>query len=113
MTPSHMLKAFLNLLYLGSVDLDLQSLPGFLNLIQLLNVEANIETPPAEFNVQTSLTEKPEALASFGSTLAISFNRPEFLEHGTWRTVEKGSPCTALWIGWLPLHTPDSLDLHS
>ena len=81
MTPSHLLKAFLNLLYLGSVDLDLQSLPGFLNLIQLLNVEANIETPPAELNVQTSLTEKPlgeneslmeKPLANGNKTVAVT-----------------------------------------
>ena len=54
-TPSHLLKAFLHLLYLGSAHLDIQSLPHFLSLTQLLNVEAIIEAP-AELSVET---EKP------------------------------------------------------
>ena len=59
MTPSHLLKAFLSLLYLGSADLDIQSLPSFLSLTQLLSIEAVIE-PPAELSFQTepSFTEK-------------------------------------------------------
>lgn len=58
-TPTHLLKAFLHLIYLGSAELDNQSLPNFLDLIELLNVEAVIE-PPVELNVQTrqSFTEK-------------------------------------------------------
>ena len=53
-TPSHLLKAFLRLIYLGSTHLTLQSLPHFLSLIQLLNVEGIIEPP--ELNVQTRPT---------------------------------------------------------
>ena len=41
--PTHLLKAFLHLVYLGSAQLDEQDISSFLSLLKLLNVEGVVE----------------------------------------------------------------------
>ena len=80
-TPSHLLQAFLRLLYLGSADLNIQSLPNFLSLTQLLNLEAIIE-PPAELNIQTGLSFTEKALGENKSEAGAALVAKQFAKVG-------------------------------